>query len=158
VLFGAELAYSYQNAAHHELEDEIRTLSMRYKKVIALLVANMVARRFYHNEPSLTVDQIAEKLDLPSRLARMIVNEFVETGIFVEVKTENYKEVVLQPGVTESKFTVQYLIDALEKKGVNSLPIGDSEELEHISKLMAELDQTMDTSMGHVLVKDLVKQ
>jgi membrane protein len=157
VLFGAELAYAYQNVAHHELEDEIRNLSVRYKKVIALLIANLVARRFYNNEKSLNIDEIAERLDLPSRLARTIVNEFVDTGIFVEVKTENYKEVVYQPGVTESKFTVQYVIDSLEKKGINTLPIGDSEELEQISKLMEELDHTMDTSLGHVFVKDLVR-
>ncbi len=157
VLFGAQLTYAYQNAAHHELEEEIRNLSVRYKKVIALLVANLVTRRFFHNEPSLTVDEIAEKLDLPSRLARTIVNEFVETGIFVEVKTDHYKEVVYQPGVTESRLTVQFVVDALEKKGINTLPIGDSEELTHISELMAGLDKTMDTSLGHVFVKDLVK-
>jgi membrane protein len=158
VLFGAQLTYAYQNVAHHELEDEIRKLSVRYRKVIALLIANLVARRFYNGERALNVDEIAAKLDLPSRLARTLINEFVESGILAEVKTENYKEVVYQPGVTESKFTVQYVIDTLEKKGVNTLPIGDSEELAHISKIMNELDLTMDTSLGHVYVKDLVKQ
>jgi hypothetical protein len=86
-----------------------------------------------------------------------LINEFVETGIFVEVKTNNDKMVLYQPGVTESKFTVQYVIDTLERKGVNSLPINDSEELVHIKNLMQEMDKVMDTTTGHLFVKDIVK-
>lgn len=157
VLFGAELSYAYQNVDHYELEEDIQNLSPRYKKVISLMIANLVARRFYNREKALNASEICEKLDLPSRLTRNILNEFVETGIFVEVKTESEKEVVYQPGVTESKFTVQFLIDALEKKGNNALPINDTEEMVHINELMKELDKTMDTSLGHLYVKDLVK-
>ena len=97
------------------------------------------------------------KLDLPSRLTKNLINEFIETGIFVEVKTENDKEVLYQPGVTETKLTVQYIIDTLDRKGVNSLPINDSNELIHINELIKEMDKLMDTQTGHMLVKDLVK-
>jgi membrane protein len=157
VLFGSELSYSYQNVDHYELEDDIQNLSSRYKKAISLLIANLVAKRFYNNEVPLNVIQISEKLDLPSRLTRMVVNEFVETGIFVEVATTNDKEIVYQPGVTESKFTVQYLIDSIDRKGINSLPINDTDELSHIQKFMEEMDKTMDTDLGHLKIKDLVK-
>jgi membrane protein len=156
VLFGAELSYAYQNVDHYELEDEIEKLSPRYKKVIALLIANLVTKRFYDHEPPLTVNQISEKLDLPSHLSRKIINVFLETGIFVEIVSEKGDEVFYLPGVTESKLTVKYLIDALEKKGINSLPINDTKELLHIHKLMVEMDKTMDTSIGHMNVKDIV--
>ncbi len=36
VLFGAELAFSYENVDHYELEEDIQNLSIRYKKGIAL--------------------------------------------------------------------------------------------------------------------------
>ena len=157
VLFGAELSYSYQNVDNYELEDDIQNLSSRYKKAIALLIANLVAKRFYDNEAALNMVQISEKLDLPSRLTRMVVNEFVATGVFLEVTTANDKEVVYQPGVTESKFTVKYLIDSIERKGINDLPINDTDELSHIHKLMKEMDKSMDTNLGHLNIKDLVK-
>jgi membrane protein len=156
VLFGAELAYAYQNVDHYELEDDIQNLSFRYKKVISLMIANLVAKRFYKREKSLNAIEISIALDLPSRLTRNLINEFVEIGILVEVKTDTDKEVVYQPGITESKFTVQYVIDAIEKKGVNSLPINDSSELKVINQLMHEMDKTMDTQTGHVFVKDIV--
>jgi membrane protein len=157
VLFGAELTYSAQNVDHYELEEDIQKLSVRYRRVIALMIGNLVAKRFFLGEPSLTIEQISSKLDLPSRLTRTIVNDFVETGIFSEVRTDNEKEVVYQPGVTESRFTVQFLVDSLEKKGVNSLPISDTIELIHINKLMQEMDRSMDTDLGHLQVKDIVK-
>ena len=156
VLFGAELAYANQYVDHYELEEDIQNLSVRYKKVISLMVASVVAKRFYDQEPPLNVMQISEKLDLPSRLTKNIINEFVETGIFVEIRTDRDKEVIYQPGVTESKFTVQYLIDTLENKGVNSLPINDGAELLRINKLMKDLDKTMDSQLGHIYVKDIV--
>lgn len=157
VLFGAELTFANQNVDHYELDNEISTLSVRYKKVIALMIANLVAREFYKGEKLMTSIEIAHKLDLPVRLARKIINEFIEARVFVEVKTNVDKEVTYQPAVTESRFTVKYIITALEKNGVNSLPINDTLELIHINQLMQELDKTMDTDLGNSFVKDIVK-
>lgn len=157
VLFGAEIAFANQNVDNYELENEITSLSVRYKKVIALMIANLVAKEFYKGEEAMTSVQIANKLDLPVRLARNIINEFVETGIFVEIKTELMKDVVYQPGITERKFTVKYVIETLEKNGVNSLPINDSAELVHINQLMLEMDKLLDTQLGGSFVRDIVK-
>lgn len=155
VLFGANLAYAGQHVDHYELEDDIKNLSSRYKKVISLMIANLVAKGFYTGEKPLTISAISERLDLPSRLTETLVNAFVDTGIFVEIRNDN-EEITYQPGVTESKFTVQYLIDAMDRKGVNSLPISDTLELIHINQLMQELDKSLDNNIGHLNIKDIV--
>lgn len=156
VLFGAELAFANQNVDHYELENDIKNLSMRYKQVIALMIANFVAKRFYNGEKALTAHQIAGHLDLPTRLARNVINDFIETGIFIEARNENDKEVVYQPGITESKLTVKYILDKLDRKGVNTLPISDTEELKTVNKLMADLEHVMDNDLGNLRIKDLV--
>jgi membrane protein len=156
VLFGAELAYANQNVDHYELEDDIQNLSIRYKKAIALMIANLVATRFYNGEKSLNAVQISEQLDLPSRLTRTLLNEFVESNVLVEVRTETDKEIVYQPGITDSKFTVQFVIDALDRRGVNELPIADSGEMKRISTLMQKLDQTLDNQVGNVNIREIV--
>lgn len=157
VLFGAQLAYANQNVDHYELQNNIDNLSNRYKKVISLMIANLVARRFYAGEKPLTALEIARELDLPVKLARNIANQFVETKIFVEVRTEVDKETVYQPGVTESKFNVKYLFDALDKNGVNSLPMEDTKELILVNKLMQQMDDAMDADMGNMMIKDIIK-
>ncbi|MBI2722548.1 MAG: YihY/virulence factor BrkB family protein [Bacteroidetes bacterium] len=157
VLFGAQLAYANQNVDHYELQENIQNLSTRYKKVISLMIANLVAKRFYSGATALNRQQIAQQLDLPVKLAGNIINEFVETGIFVEVKTEVDKEVIYQPGVTESKFNVKYIFDTLDKNGVNSLPMEDTKELIIVNKLMQELDTFMNPELGNIMIKDIIK-
>lgn len=156
VLFGAELTFAHQNVDHYELESDINNISDRYKRVIALLIANMVVKNFNEGKTALTSVEIASKLDLPLRLARVIINEFIETGVFNEVKMVTDKEIGYQPGISDSKLTVKYIIDKLDEKGVNELPIDDSKELETVNRLMLEMDQVLNTTKGNMLVKDLV--
>lgn len=155
VLFGAEIAFANQFVDHYELENDINKLSVRYKKAIGLMISNLVAKRFYNGETALTASEIAEKLDLPLRLARLVINEFVETGIFTEIKGEKEKESAYQPGLTESKLTVRNILNIMDEKGINSLPISDTNELKTINNLMKQLDEAMDNEHGNILVKDI---
>lgn len=156
VLFGSELAFANQNVDHYELENDITNISDRYKRVIALMIANHVVKNFNEGKTALTSGEIATKLDLPVRLARTIINEFTETGIFNEVKMAADKEIGYQPGISDSKLTVKYIIDKLDEKGVNILPIDDSKELETVNRLMKDMDDVLNTTKGNMLVKDVV--
>ncbi len=157
VLFGAELAFANQNVDHYELDSSINNISDRYKRAIALLVANCVVKNFNEGKPALTAMQISSVLDVPVRLTRLIINEFTETGIFNEVKTVNDKETGYQPGISDTKLTVKYIIDKLDEKGINYLPINNSEELQNINQLMKDMDDVLNTSKGNVLVKDIIR-
>lgn len=156
VLFGAELTFAHQNVDHYELETEINNISDRYKRVIALMIANLVVKNFNDGKPALTAIEIAHKLDLPVRLARVVINEFAETGIFSEVKMATDKEIGYQPGISDSKLTVKFIIDKLDEKGINELPIESSKELETVNRLMKDMDEVLNTTKGNMLVKDLV--
>jgi membrane protein len=156
VLFGAELTFAHQNVDHYELENEINNISDRYKRVIALMIANYVIKNFNEGKKALTSIEIATKLDLPVRLARVVINEFTETGVFNEVKMTNDKEIGYQPGISDSKLTVKFIIDKLDEKGVNHLPIDDSRELAIVNRLMKDMDEVLNTTKGNMLVKDLV--
>lgn len=156
MLFGSELSFASQNVDHYELENDITNISDRYKRVIALLIANYVVENFNEGKPVLTAMQIAKKLDLPVRLARSIIFEFTETGVFSEVKTAVDKEMGYQPGISDSILTVKYIIDKLDQKGVNELPIEDSKELAIVNQLMKDMDNVLNTNKGNTLVKDLI--
>jgi membrane protein len=156
VLFGAELAFANQNVDHYELENDITNISDRYKRVIALMIANTVVKNFNEGKIAMTAMQIASKLDLPVRLARSIIFEFTETGVFNEVKLSNDKDIGYQPGITDNKLTVKFIIDKLDERGVNSLPIENSAELEKINRLMKDMDDVLNTTKGNLLVRELI--
>lgn len=156
VLFGAELAFANQNVDHYELESDIINISDRYKRVIALMISNHVVKNFNEGKPALTAMQISEKLDLPVRLTRQIIFEFTETGVFNEVKLASDKDIGYQPGISDTKMTVKFIIDKLDERGVNSLPIENSKDLQTINRLMKDMDEVLNNTKGNVLVKDLI--
>lgn len=156
VLFGAELAFAYQNVEHYELEGEIQNISHRYKNILALLIVNKVLKNFINRKPPMSARQIAEELDLPIRLARSIIFDFTESGIFVEVKTKEEKDVAYQPGISENQLSVKYLLNTLEKKGVNNIPIRNTHELEMINRVIDDFDSVLESNKGNILVKDII--
>ncbi len=155
VLFGAELAFANQNVDHYELQNDINKLSIRYRKAISLMIANVICKGFYDKQAPLSAKQIADKLDLPLRLVRNVINEFIETGILVELKGDKEKESTYQPGLTESKLTVRNILNIVDEKGLNTLPIADSDELRSVNNIMAQLQSAWDNPDGNKLVKDI---
>lgn len=155
LLFGCEIAYANQNVDHYELEKDINKLSARYRKAISLMVANMVAKRFYDGKPAVTAKEISDKLDVPLRLVLNVINEFTETGIFVELKGDKEKETTYQPGLTESQLTVRNVLNIVEEKGLNTLPISDTEELRSVNRILGQLNNAWDNPDGNKLVKDI---
>lgn len=156
ILFGAELAFANQNVGHYELENEIQNISVRYKRVVALLVCNRIVKNFHEGKKPLNAKDIAGMLDLPMRLALTILNELVATKVLTEVKTASDKEIAYQPAISDSKLTIKFIIKRLDEKGVNELPIHDQVELSSINGLLTDLDRLMDNSTGNTLVKDII--
>ncbi len=156
VLFGAELSFANQNVDHYELESDIKNISTRYRRTISLLLANLVVRNFIEGKAPLTAAQIAGRLDMPIRLARMIIFDFTETEILCEVKTEKEKDVAYQPAISENKLSVKYILDKLDTKGVNELPIQSTAELQNIHKVMSEFDEVLNENKGNVLIRDII--
>ena len=156
VLFGAELAFANQHVDHYELENEIQGISVRYKRVLALLIANKVVKNFIEGKQPMTAEELARQLDLPVRLVRSIIFEFTESGIFCGVTTQNEKDLAYQPGMSESKLSVRFILNTMDKKGVNEMPIQQTHELDSINRLMDEFDKVLDDNKGNVLVKDIL--
>lgn len=155
VLFGAELAFANQNVDNYELENEIKNVSVRYKRVIALMICNDVVKNFQKPNKPLTATDIAQRLDVPVRLTQTIINELVETKILSEVRTGKDKETAYQPALSDSKLTIKFIIKSLDENGVNELPINDTKELAAINGLLTDLDHVMNNTTGNTLVKDI---
>jgi membrane protein len=156
VLFGAELAFAYQNVEHYELEHEIEHISTRYKRIISILIAHTVMKNFVDGKKAMTVADLAHKLDIPVRMARNITNEFIQLNIFNEVKTgTDSRESAFQPALSENKLTIKMLLESLDKNGVNEMPVHFSPELEKIHKVMDGFDHMLEESKANILVKDI---
>ena len=155
VLFGAELAYAYQHVDQFELKSEIQNVSNRYRKMVAILTASKVVNQFIGGNKPLTIDEIAHELDLPYSLIKHIVEDFTQTGIFNAVRVGNEETFRYQPGMSEQRLTVCYIIETLDKKGVNEMHTNHMDYLRSSEEILLEFEENMKGSKTNLLVKDI---
>ncbi len=155
VLFGAELAYAYQHIDQFELKSEILNISYRYKKMVAILTASRVVKNFTEGKKAMTLDELAHELDLPVRLVKPIVEDFVETGIFNPVRFDKEEVTRYQPGMSEQQVSICLILEAIDKKGVNEMHTNHQDYIKISDDLLIEFEQTMKDSKTNLLVKDV---
>jgi membrane protein len=155
VLFGAEISYACQHAADYEHEPDFSNLSPHYRRVLTLLVAQRVVKNFADGQPPLTAAHLSKNEKMPIRLVRHILDSLVAGQVFSRVPTDNPDNFAYQPAADISFFTITYVITALEKTGVNTLPIATTPELETISRSLQRFDEVLQHSDSNRLLKDI---
>ena len=103
----------------------------------------------------MTSAQISHKLEAPIRLVNEVLYELVESGILCEIRQDDDKTVVYQPAKDLETLTVRYVIDALENRGSDNIPVIKSEELDKISGCLEEFGKTIEKSSANVLLRDI---
>lgn len=155
VLFGAEISYAYQHADDYEHEPDFINISPYYKRVLSLLIAHRVIINFAEGKTAFIPSQLSRSLNLPVRLVRNILDSFVESAVFSKVPVKNNGSFTYQPARDIKFFSIKYVIDALEKNGINSLPIPRTSELETIDQSLEVFDETLKKSKSNRLLKDI---
>lgn len=155
LLIGAEYSFAHQNVEAYEFEPDYANVSPYLKKLMTLQIAQLIAKRFSKVEPPLSAVQISQSLDMPIRLAEKLLGELTGCGLVSNVQQEEYAVPVYQPASDIGLWTVKYLSDALEKCGVNQIPIAQTREFETLSKTVEQIDTAMEASPANKLLKDI---
>jgi len=155
VLFGAEISFAHQNVDMYELEPDCLRASYSFRKLLSLRIVNLVIKNFSKGGKPFTATEISHMIEIPIRLTRQIIYELVEAGIISEVKTEEYKETAYQPARDTQVLTVKSIIDALEQRGMDNIPIVQTEELKALSDSLQKFSDIIDKSSANKLLKDI---
>jgi membrane protein len=155
MLFGAEIAFAYQNVDNYEHEADVMNISTHFKRTLSLLIAHQIIKNFATGLPPMTASEISQKLDIPVRLVREIIYELLDAKILSETITKNVKEMAYQPAQDPIRFTVRYVMQCLDKRGIDSIPVDRSRELQSISGILGSFESELEKSPGNVLLKDL---
>ena len=155
VLFGAEISFALHNIDTHEFETDCLRVSSSFKKLISLQTAHLLIKNFSNGHAPLTAIQISHTLETPIRLVSQILYELVESGIASEIKTEEHKEFAYQPARTINVLTIKYIIDALEQRGIDNIPVAQTKELKTLSETLQTFNDTIEKSPANRLLKDI---
>jgi len=83
VLIGLEMTYATQNLRSIRQDLRGKRVNFASLEFIALTVLLCIGRRFYLGRPALGQDDLAARLDVPSRLLRSILDELTRLGLIV---------------------------------------------------------------------------
>jgi len=155
LLFGAEISFAHQNEESYEFQPDCEKISESFRRLLTLRTVHFVVKEFARGVKPHTAEQIARKLAIPIRLMREMLRDLVESAIISETCEANGREVAYQPAQDVDLFTIKYVIDALERRGMENIPVASSEALERISECLRSFDETLKQSPANRLLKDI---
>jgi membrane protein len=84
LLFGAQVAYAYQNRATYFEEKQVENINQRGREFIALRLMTCIGQRYVRGEPPLSAVEIAAALAVPSRLVQQIMRTLSSARLVTE--------------------------------------------------------------------------
>lgn len=155
VLLGAEISFANQNVDRYEFESDARHISSRFKRLVSLMITNLVVKIFAVGSKPLTATQISQDLKLPIRIVRDIIYELVEVKIFTESIADNPKERAYQPAIDINLITVDMVMKRLEDRGSQHITVSKNKEYQKLSDILESFDESLMNSPSNVLLKDV---
>jgi membrane protein len=155
VLSGAELSFATQNVDTYEFEPDANLASPAFRKLLALRIVNLLVDHFSRGEKPLDEDSIALELGIPIRLLRYLLHDLSEAGVITPVRMPQEKVHAFQPAFDPDEMTVATVLDSLETRGTDTLPVIESSELDQIRELLETFREENRGSEANLLMKEI---
>lgn len=85
LLFGAQVAYAFQNRTTYLEEKQVESINQRGREFIALRLMTLVGRRHLLGGPPGTVLEMSDELGVPTRLVRQVMQTLASARLVIEV-------------------------------------------------------------------------
>lgn len=157
VLSGAELSFATQNVDTYEFEPDANLASPAFRKLLALRIVSLVVENFSQGEKPLDEGTITYELGIPIRLLRYILHDLSEAGVITPVRVPQEKVHAYMPAFDPEKMTIATVLDSLETRGTDTLPVFESSELDQLRDLLETFREDNRRSEANWLLKDIGK-
>ncbi len=155
VLYGAEFAFAYQNVDTYEYEPDALAASRRLRILLSLQIAQHLVKNFSCGQRPLSAREISNQMEMPIRFVNDLLFELVHGGIVSVAQIEGNGESGYQPAIDPDKLTIRYVIEAMERRGVNAMPFTHGPAFDAILTSLDVFDRTLDTLPDNRRLKDL---
>ena len=155
VLMGAEIAFAYQNVETYEFEPDCLDVSSSFKRLVTLAVVHLLVQRFAEGKEPLEEEEISHQLEIPVRLARQVLYELVEARIVSPVNQYGETDLAYQPAKNPATLTIKEVLDGLERRGTDDIPIVRTDATEKISECLKTFGDLVEKSPGNMALVDI---
>jgi len=114
LLFGAQIAYAFQNRALYLQERIAENVNQRGREFVALRLMTCIGQRFQRGLPAPTSQQMSEELSIPSRLVQQVLQTLIAAHLVIEVTGA---EAAYTPGRPLEKITAHHILQSMRARG-----------------------------------------
>jgi len=139
----------------YEFEPDALQASHRLKTLLSLQVAHYLVASFVKGEAPPSARLISHELEIPIRLVNEILFALVNSNIVSATEADKDGERGFLPARDINTITIQYVIEAMEKRGLNDMPFAHTPEYEAISETMASFEDSLEKLPANKLIKDI---
>ena len=155
VLFGAEVSFAYQYVDTYEFEPDRRQISPAFKRLLTLQIAHRVISTFSKGKMPQTASKLSQTLEIPIRLVQEVLDELVDSDILSIAEIKGNEKLAYQPARDINIITIKSIIEALEQKGVDNIPVAQTPELQSLSEVLWTFSAEIEKSPANCLLKDI---
>lgn len=155
MLFGAEISCALQNVDSYEFEPDRKKISPLFRKLLSLQITHLLVSNFIQGNKPMTVSMICDALDIPVRLVQEILYDLAGCGLISDATLENSEEAAYQPARDINDFSISFILQALDNKGIDTIPTTRTDSFKALSGRLKDFADTIEKSPANALLKDI---
>jgi membrane protein len=119
LLFGAQVAYAFQNRAAYLQDKLAENINQRGREFVALRLMTCIGQRFQRGQPPVTIQGISTELGIPTRLAQQVLQTLLAARLVTEIAGA---EPAYAPARPLDAINAHHILHAMRTGGGQELP------------------------------------
>ena len=154
LLFGAQVAYNFQNRRTYMQEIQCENVDQDGREFIALRLMTLIGQRFETEQSPPSIQQIADRLDIPSRLVGRIIAPLKLAGLVME--TSGGADTGHAPTRPIDRITTLEVLRALRNRGGDEMETREEPQREVVRDVYDRIRQSESDAASGTTLADLV--
>ncbi|MCX7981724.1 MAG: YihY family inner membrane protein [Syntrophales bacterium] len=155
LLYGAELAFAYQNEELYEFKPDAARVSHRLKIILCLTIMHYLVHRFIRGEKPPTAGEISQELGFPIGFVNDLLLLITKVKLVSMVAVGRGGVFGYQPAIDPDVITIRYVTEKIEQEGVNEMPFLTGKVSETLISCVDTIGQKMATLKENYRLQDL---
>jgi membrane protein len=155
LLFGAQVAYAFQNRQVYLQDKLAENVNQRGREFIALRLMMFIGQQFQRGEPPATLQEISAGLGIPSRLAQQILQTLLAARLVTEA---GGAEAAYVPARPLESINAYQILHALRTGTGQELPMRDEPARAEVYGEFARIEEAERQAASSVTMQALVNR
>jgi membrane protein len=155
LLFGAQVAYAFQNRQAYLQDKLVENVNQRGREFIALRLMTCIGQRFQRCLPPVTIQEISAELGIPSRLAQQVLRTLLTARLVTETTGA---EPAYAPARPLDSMNAHHILQAMRAGGGQELLLRDEPARTEVYGEFARIEEAERQAAASVTMLALVNR